>query len=72
MHYVPYALQDHRRGNNSSLTHHYLFFCSFHDNANFPFQNAVISLNPSWRPDLSLIPQHLKVWEEMTNGQIHL
>jgi hypothetical protein len=46
---------------------HFLFHCSLHHVSRAAFKRQCLSLNPTWPPELSLIPQNNALWNEMIN-----
>jgi len=46
---------------------HFLFHCSRHHASRAAFKRQCLSLNSTWPPELSLIPQNKALWDEMIN-----
>ena len=54
-------------GAEEETVSHFLFDCSLFHDARAPFKRAIQSLNFSWHPNLSLIPQQASSWHSMVD-----
>ena len=54
-------------GAEEETVSHFLFDCSLFHDARAPFKRAIQSLNFSWHPNLSLIPQQTSSWHSMVD-----